>query len=518
MPELKFIQFLRTVLAKQTGLGVASIWHAVIVTFLHYFSWGLLTMPYVGKLSESFGDRAILADGLVYGVRALFAFGAAPLMGALSDCQGRKVPMLLAVVTTSLPIPFMMTRWFFGLLILSPVFGTTYSSSLAYVADVTTVEHQSRDYGILSAVYGAGMAFSPLFGKYLMDCFGSEAVMAAALFTGLLNILFVVFGVPESFSERDEILMLKKINVNRNNNEKDDENQLILSDFEEAIILSPEENVQIQDVEENNENNNNQTLIPKENEQIFQKKKDVMPSDDKDDSITLNINGVQTQNPLKNSNKFDRTDMDDEMRTTDIFGMLYKVWKDKNLLVLYTIVTLYALPFYGIDDILVVYLRLHMGVEYREVFQMVGIVSVLGITINILLGHIMKIFGAKWVIRLGLLFQFSQLILFSFATRHWMFWVGRILAAMGTIVHAASNTVALDYTGRENPGTVLGTINGIESLCEGVGPAIFGILFYAFQDDSKKPLQMKAISTPFVVGAILYGVAIILTHFIRKET
>ncbi|EDX11255.1 GD14894 [Drosophila simulans] len=335
MAQFKFLRPLVTVLVNRSGIGKASVWHAVIVTFMHYFSWGLLTVPFIEKLSGSFGNRVLLVDGLVYGVRGILGFVTTPVMGAISDFRGRKVVMLLAVATTYAPIPFMMLKswWFFAILTVSSICGSTYSASLAYVADTTSVENRSKGYGIIAASFGAGIAFSPSL---------------------------------------------------------------------------------------------------------------------------------------------------------------------------------------GVDSTAPVYLKTNMGFEYEEVSMMLGLLSVLAITSNLLLGYIMNVVGVKGSIRLGLLLLLLQLFFFGCGTHHWMYWLSSILAALATIIPAANNAVASIYASPENRGAVLGIISGIECLSEGLGPAFFGVLFFIFQDDDLK--VNSPIPMPFVISAISVFVAIVLTGFIKKET
>ncbi|XP_070136044.1 hippocampus abundant transcript 1 protein-like [Drosophila bipectinata] len=431
----------------RSGIGKPSIFHAVLVTFLHYFSWGLLTVPFIAKLSETFGDRAFLVDGLVFGIRGIMSFLTTPLMGALSDFRGRKVVMLLAVATTYSPIPFMVIRgWcFFILVMLSGVFGNTYSASLAYVADVTHPQERSRGYGIMSATYGAGMALSPMLGNFLMNCFGTTPIMALSSVVGFLNILFIVFAVPESLVEGGQSM-------------------------EEAPHPKP------QDMEPLKEG----TF---EDEAPFQK-----------------LEG----NPHSIS---------------DLIRVLSKLSKDRSLLAVYLICFLGMWPFAGVDSCVPAYLKLNMGFSYGEVSVLVAMVALFGITSNLLLGSIMRIMGAKWSIRLGLVLMMVQLLIFGFASRHWVLCLAGVLASMSTIIQAASSTVASLYAAPENQGAVLGVLTGIECLCDGLGPAVFGVLFYLFQDDSKNPHEAKPpIPVPFVVGALGVVVALFLTSFLKKET
>ncbi len=51
------------------GIGEASLYHALIVIFLEFFSWGLLTVPIINVLASTFPDNKFLMNGLVMGVK-----------------------------------------------------------------------------------------------------------------------------------------------------------------------------------------------------------------------------------------------------------------------------------------------------------------------------------------------------------------------------------------------------------------------------------------------------------------
>ncbi|XP_039485566.1 hippocampus abundant transcript-like protein 1 [Drosophila santomea] len=495
MAQLKFLRPLVKLLVNRPGIGKASVWHAVIVTFMHYFSWGLLTVPFIEKLSLSFGNHVLLADGLVYGVRGILGFVTTPVMGAISDFRGRKVVMLLAVATTYAPIPFMMLKswWFFAILTVSSICGNTYSASLAYVADVTSVEHRSKGYGIVAASFGAGIAFSPSLGNYLMKSFGSGAVILIATITGLINILFIIYAVPESLVLKEKKVMLDEIN----DNQVDDKN-VDLHSKEKKEILNGKQKLNDNVLANKSNHNPSQNLVS-----------------NKEQNQEINKEEENVQNDVTEMEKSDNG----TLNTSDLWEGLRKSRKDKNLLVIYLIIFLSIWPFAGVDSTAPVYLKTNMGFEYEEVSMMLGLLSVLAITSNLLLGYIMNIVGAKWSIRLGLLLLLSQLLFLVFGTHHWMYWLSSILAAMATIIPAASNAVASIYASPENLGAVLGIISGIECLSEGLGPAFFGVLFFIFQDDSENNLKVNSpIPMPFVISAIAVFVAIVLTGFIKMET
>uniref|UniRef100_A0A161MIG2 Hippocampus abundant transcript 1 protein isoform x2 n=3 Tax=Triatominae TaxID=70999 RepID=A0A161MIG2_TRIIF len=68
-----------------SGVGEPSVYHALVVIFLEFFAWGLLTMPIISTLNETFPDHTFLMNGLIMGIKGILSFLSAPLIGALSD-------------------------------------------------------------------------------------------------------------------------------------------------------------------------------------------------------------------------------------------------------------------------------------------------------------------------------------------------------------------------------------------------------------------------------------------------
>ena len=50
-----------------TGMGEASIYHALVVIFLEFFAWGLLTSPMITVLNETFPEHTFLMNGIIVG-------------------------------------------------------------------------------------------------------------------------------------------------------------------------------------------------------------------------------------------------------------------------------------------------------------------------------------------------------------------------------------------------------------------------------------------------------------------
>lgn len=159
------------ILLQTSGIGMPSLYHALVVIFLEFFAWGLLTMPVISVLNNTFPDHTFLMNGLIMGIKGILSFLSAPLVGALSDVCGRKLFLLITVFFTCLPIPLMTinTFWFFAMVSISGVFAVTFSVVFAYVADVTDQKDRSLAYGLVSATFAASMVISPALGAYLME-------------------------------------------------------------------------------------------------------------------------------------------------------------------------------------------------------------------------------------------------------------------------------------------------------------------------------------------------------------
>ncbi|CAJ0965143.1 unnamed protein product [Ranitomeya imitator] len=186
------------------GFGSPSVYHAVIVIFLEFFAWGLLTAPTLVVLHETFPKHTFLMNGLIQGVKGLLSFLSAPLIGALSDVWGRKSFLLLTVFFTCAPIPLMKISpwWYFAVISVSGVFAVTFSVVFAYVADITQEHERSMAYGLVSATFAASLVTSPAIGAYLSHAYGDSLVVLLATAIALLDICFILVAVPESLPEK----------------------------------------------------------------------------------------------------------------------------------------------------------------------------------------------------------------------------------------------------------------------------------------------------------------------------
>ncbi|NXG24451.1 MF14B protein, partial [Grallaria varia] len=188
------------------GVGRPSVYHAVVVIFLEFFAWGLLTTPMLTVLHETFPHHTFLMNGLIQGVKGFLSFLSAPLIGALSDAWGRKSFLLLTVFFTCVPIPLMRISpwWYFAMISVSGVFSVTFSVIFAYVADVTQEHERTTAYGLshfpLSQTYS--LTANPIWYGVLLRSYGDSLVVLMATLVALVDICFILLAVPESLPEK----------------------------------------------------------------------------------------------------------------------------------------------------------------------------------------------------------------------------------------------------------------------------------------------------------------------------
>lgn len=366
------------------GVGEPSVYHAVVVIFLEFFAWGLLTTPMLTVLHQTFPQHTFLMNGLIHGVKGLLSFLSAPLIGALSDVWGRKSFLLLTVFFTCAPIPLLKISpwWYFAVISMSGVFAVTFSVIFAYVADITQEHERSTAYGLVSATFAASLVTSPAIGAYLSRVYSDTLVVVLASGVALLDIGFILLVVPESL---------------------------------------PEE-----------------------------------------------MRPVSWGAPIS-------------WEQADPFASLRKVGQDSTVLLICITVFLSYLPEAGQYSSFFLYLRQVIGFTSETVAAFIGVVGILSILAQtVVLGVLMRSIGNKNTILLGLGFQILQLAWYGFGSQQWMMWAAGAVAAMSSITFPAISAVVSRNAEPDQQGVVQGMVTGIRGLCNGLGPALYGFVFYLF--------------------------------------
>jgi MFS transporter, DHA1 family, tetracycline resistance protein len=147
---------------------------------------------------------AALWGGILATVFAAMQFLCGPVIGNLSDRYGRRPIMLIALAVMSLDYAIMAFAGSIWLLLVGRVIAgicaSTYATAGAYVADISSPQDRSKNFGLIGAAFGIGFVLGPLLGG-IMSTFGPRAPFWLAAGVAGLNLIFGYFVLPESLSQ-----------------------------------------------------------------------------------------------------------------------------------------------------------------------------------------------------------------------------------------------------------------------------------------------------------------------------
>jgi len=185
----------------------AAIGFIFITMLIDITGWGII-IPVIPKLIEELiqGD---LSEAAKYGGWLTFAYAItqfvfAPLIGSLSDQFGRRPIILISLFGFALDyllLSFAPTiTWLFIGRILAGVTGASLTTATAYIADISTNENRTKNFGMIGAAFGLGFIIGPVIGG-LLGQFGSRVPFYAAAVLCLVNFLYGYFILPESLAK-----------------------------------------------------------------------------------------------------------------------------------------------------------------------------------------------------------------------------------------------------------------------------------------------------------------------------
>ena len=185
----------------------AAIGFIFITLLIDVMGWGLI-IPVMPKLIAQLKNISI-NEASSYGAWLLFAYAfiqfiCAPLIGNLSDRFGRRPILLCSLLGFGIDYIFLALAptygWLFVGRIIAGFTGASFTTAAAYIADISTSETRTKNFGMIGAAFGLGFIIGPGLGGLLADL-GIRAPFYAAAGLCLLNFLYGYFILPESLDK-----------------------------------------------------------------------------------------------------------------------------------------------------------------------------------------------------------------------------------------------------------------------------------------------------------------------------
>lgn len=169
-----------------------------------------LIIPVMPKLIESLIDGNI-SDASRWGGWLTFAYAImqfvfAPIVGSLSDRYGRRPVLLISLLGFGIDYLFLAFAptiwWLFVGRVVAGITGASFTTAAAYIADISTNENRTQNFGMIGAAFGLGFIIGPVIGG-LLGSFGPRVPFLVAAGLSLLNTLYGYFILPESLPKQN---------------------------------------------------------------------------------------------------------------------------------------------------------------------------------------------------------------------------------------------------------------------------------------------------------------------------
>lgn len=192
----------------------------LLTLFIDILAIGII-IPVLPELVKQFvGNDDSMAGwyfGIIASTYSLMQFFCAPVLGALSDRFGRR-PVILGSLF-GLGLDFIITglatslMWLFVGRFIAGVMGASFSTSNAYIADISTSENRARNFGLVGMMFGLGFIIGPALGG-LLGGISLRLPFFVAAGLSLVNWLYGFFILPESLppEKRSTTITLKSMN------------------------------------------------------------------------------------------------------------------------------------------------------------------------------------------------------------------------------------------------------------------------------------------------------------------
>lgn len=184
----------------------ASIFFIFVTVLIDVIGFGII-IPVLPPLLQELTNLKV-NEVSIYGGYLLMAFAIpqfifSPLWGNVSDRFGRRPIILLSLFGFSIDYLLLAVAPTYWWLIIGRViagfFGASFTTASAYIADISTADNRSKNFGLLGAAFGMGFVIGPLLGG-ILGSLGTRVPFYTAAGLTMVNFLYGLFVLPESLA------------------------------------------------------------------------------------------------------------------------------------------------------------------------------------------------------------------------------------------------------------------------------------------------------------------------------
>lgn len=181
----------------------------IVTLFIDFMGFGII-IPILPKLLAEMTDGS-LSTASYYGgwlmfFYAIVQFFFAPILGNLSDRFGRRPILLLSMFGMGanylLQVFAPNITWLFVGRVIAGITGASFTTGMAYIADITPQERRAQNFGLIGAAFGVGFIVGPVIGGMTSGLWGlgNRSPFLVAALLSFLNWVFGWLLVPESLA------------------------------------------------------------------------------------------------------------------------------------------------------------------------------------------------------------------------------------------------------------------------------------------------------------------------------
>lgn len=181
----------------------AAVAFILVTALLDIMSMGII-IPVFAPLVEDLAGSvryAGLWNGVFVALWAAMQFICSPIIGSLSDHYGRRPVVLISVAGLAADYVLMAVApdlWWLAVgRMIGGITASNFTTTYAYMADITAPEERAAKYGLIGAAFSAGFVAGPVIGGALGEISPRAPFWGAAALTGLA-FLYGLFVLPES--------------------------------------------------------------------------------------------------------------------------------------------------------------------------------------------------------------------------------------------------------------------------------------------------------------------------------